>query len=98
VINLIKIMGIIAELQREYGPHVILAELSERINKLADKKERDWREFPMVGAKLCECGKWIIFVQTKNKMQMPVDPDTGLSHFATCKHADKFRRKGRASE
>lgn len=32
---------------------------------------------------------WII--TTKGK-RMPVDPD-GTSHFATCIHADKFRKK-----
>lgn len=90
----VKVMGWLADLQREHGAHVILAELSERMNKEADKKERDWRDLEMVGAKYCECGRWIIFVKTEKGMQMPVDPDTGLSHFATCKNADKFRRKG----
>ena len=54
----------------------------------------DWRTRPKVGEKICDCGKRIIFVLTKNRKRMPVDPDTGESHWETCELAGKFRKSG----
>jgi hypothetical protein len=51
----------------------------------------DWRTRPKVGEKICDCGKRIIFVLTENGKRMPVDPDTGESHW-DCEFADNFRR------
>lgn len=37
------------------------------------------------------CKDPIYWIRTRNNKRMPVNPD-GVSHFATCSHAKKFRR------
>lgn len=63
------------------------------IGRPGEQGHIDWRAKKMVGAKLCKCGKWFIFVETNAGKNMPVDHDTGKPHFATCEHAELFRRR-----
>lgn len=39
------------------------------------------------------CGKEIAFAEDSDGRWHAFDPDTGESHFASCKHADMFRKK-----
>ena len=44
-------------------------------------------------ADVCKgCGAKIYWITTKNKKQMPIDPD-GEPHHATCPKVDMFRKK-----
>lgn len=41
------------------------------------------------------CGARIFWVETRSGKRAPVNPD-GLSHFSTCKDAEKYRGSSRA--
>ena len=53
---------------------------------------KDWRRRPKIGEKVCDCGQRIIFVLTEEGKRMPVDPDTGVSHWETCPLAKNYRK------
>lgn len=53
----------------------------------------DWLYLGDIPARCRSCDARVLWLESKNGKRSPFDPD-GISHFATCPQADRWRKKG----